>query len=156
MLDANVLEFIESFKVARLATVDAENRPNVVPICFVCGEKGAIYSAIDSKPKKVTGRNLKRVNNISINPAVSVVFDKYSEDWDQLGYVVIHGRAKLLLSGDERQYAENLLRDKYPQYEKFLKKGAPIIRVVANRHVSWGNILAHQPEYESINKRKNF
>ena len=152
MLNANVLEFIESFEVARLATVDVENRPNVVPICFVCGEKGVIYSAIDSKPKKVTGRDLKRVNNISVNPSVSVVFDKYSEDWDQLGYVVVHGLAQLLLSGDERQYAENLLRAKYPQYETYLKKGAPIIRVIANRHVSWGNILTHQSENKSIDK----
>ena len=152
MLNANVLEFIESFEVARLATVDVENRPNVVPICFVCGEKGVIYSAIDSKPKKVTGRNLQRVNNISVNPSVSVVFDKYSEDWDQLGYVVVHGLAQLLLSGDERQYAENLLRAKYPQSETYLKKGAPIIRVIANRHVSWGNILTHQSENKSIDK----
>ena len=152
MLNANVLEFIESFEVARLATVDVENRPNVVPICFVCGEKGVIYSAIDSKPKKVTGRNLQRVNNISVNPSVSVVFDKYSEDWDQLGYVVEHGLAQVLLSGDERQYAENLLRAKYPQYETYLKKGAPIIRVIANRHVSWGNILTHQSENKSIDK----
>ncbi len=152
MLNANVLEFIESFEVARLATVDVENRPNVVPICFVCGEEGVIYSAIDSKPKKVTGRNLQRVNNISVNPSVSVVFDKYSEDWDQLGYVVVHGLAQLLLSGDERQYAENLLRAKYPQYETYLKKGAPIIRVIANRHVSWGNILTHQSENKSIDK----
>lgn len=143
MIDANVLEFMKSFKVARMATVDAENRPNVVPICFVCEEKGVIYSAIDSKPKKVTDRNLKRVNNISINPSVSVVFDKYSEDWDQLGYVVVHGLAQLLLSGDERQYAENLLRAKYSQYETYLIKGAPIIRVIANRHVSWGNIITH-------------
>ena len=125
MLNANVLEFIESFEVARLATVDVENRPNVVPICFVCGEKGVIYSAIDSKPKKVTGRNLQRVNNISVNPLVSVVFDKYSEDWDQLGYVVVHGLAQLLLSGDERQYAENLLRAKYPQYETCLLYTSP-------------------------------
>ena len=152
MLNADILEFIESFEVARLATVDVENRPNVVPICFVCGEKGVIYSAIDSKPKKVTGRDLKRVTNISANPSVSVVFDKYSEDWDQLGYVVVHGLAQLLLSGDERQYAENLLRAKYPQYETYLKKGAPIIRVIADRHVSWGNILIHQSENKSIDK----
>ena len=152
MLNADILEFIESFEVARLATVDVENRPNVVPICFVCGEKGVIYSAIDSKPKKVTDRDLKRVTNISANPSVSVVFDKYSEDWDQLGYVVVHGLAQLLLSGDERQYAEDLLRAKYPQYEKYLKKGAPIIRVMANRHVSWGNILTHQSENKSIDE----
>ena len=56
MIDSKVLEFMESLKVARLATVDADNRPNVVPICFACGEKGIIYSAIDSKPKSVASR----------------------------------------------------------------------------------------------------
>ena len=62
-MNSAVVDFIKSLRVARLATVDVENRPDVVPICFAYGEGGVIYSAIDAKPKKTSGNNLKRITS---------------------------------------------------------------------------------------------
>ena len=139
-MNSAVVDFIKSLRVARLATVDAENRPDVVPICFAYGEGGVIYSAIDAKPKKTSGNNLKRITNIFGNSSVSIVFDRYLEEWDQLGYVIVHGLAHLITTGEERDLAEILLRNKYSQYETYLSPGAPIIKILVDRHVSWGDI----------------
>jgi hypothetical protein len=73
----------------------------------------------------------------SSQSSVSVVFDTYSEDWDELAYVIVFGEAALLTDARERDCAENLLREKYPQYETILSPGAPIIRVGINRTKSW-------------------
>jgi len=62
--------------------------------------------AIDEKPKTVSSTGLKRLKNIHANPRVSLVIDDYSDDWTQLGYVLIRreGRPPILrLSLKERQ-----------------------------------------------------
>ena len=97
-----------------------------------------LYTPLDSKPKSVAPNKLKRLANIDENPSVSVVFDTYSEDWNKLAYVITFGEAALLTDADERNRAENLLRDKYPQYETYLSVGAPIIRIKISRSKSWG------------------
>ena len=132
-------EFIRMHRVARLATADAGGAPYAVPICYAFdGER--IYSAIDLKPKRAGGRPLKRVRNILENPNVALVIDDYSEDWDRLAYVMIRGRAELIESGEERQRAETLLREKYLQYAGMLETGCTVIRVTPARVVSWGAV----------------
>ena len=65
MLSAEELRFIESQRVAHLATADASGRPHVVPVCFAYLD-GRIYIAIDEKPKR--SLRLKRLRNIEKNP----------------------------------------------------------------------------------------
>ena len=135
-----VRSFIASRRVARLATADASGAPYVVPICFAF-DGARIYSAIDLKPKRVGGKALKRIRNILENPQVAVVIDDYSEDWSELAYVMIRGRAEIIIEeGEERERAEALLREKYPQYEVMLQPGCAIIRIAPERVVSWGAI----------------
>lgn len=135
--------FISNQRIAHLASTNKCNVPHVVPICFVLKE-GIIYSALDSKPKQVKPRHLRRVRNISVNPTVSLVFDRYSEDWSQLGYVLVTGQGSLICQGDERSKAEMALRNKYAQYSEFLQDGCPVIRIKPSRVVSWGNLDAPQ------------
>jgi PPOX class probable F420-dependent enzyme len=59
---------------------------------------------------------LKRVRNIRENAKVSVVIDRYDEDWSELRYVIIQGEARLLTGGDEFTRGVDLLLAKYPQY----------------------------------------
>lgn len=131
--------FIASRRVARLATADTSGAPYAVPICYTF-DGGRIYTAIDLKPKRVGGRALKRVRNIIENPQVAVVIDEYSEDWGELAYVMIRGKADILESGEERRRAEALLREKYPQYAEMLEPGCAVIRIVPERVVSWGAV----------------
>ena len=137
---SDLMEFVIGQRVARMASVDTNGRPHVVPICFVLDGASVIYSAIDLKPKSVETKNLRRVRNIANNPSVSILLDRYTEDWAQLGFVILHGAAKVLAQGAERNRAEDLLRKKYSQYEKLLQPGAPMIKINVGRVTSWGNL----------------
>ena len=137
---SDLREFVIGQRVARMASVDTNGRPHVVPICFVLDGASVIYSAIDLKPKRVETKNLRRVRNIANNPSVSILLDRYTEDWAQLGFVILHGAAKVLAQGAERNRAEDLLRKKYSQYEKLLQPGAPMIKINVGRVTSWGNL----------------
>jgi len=131
-------EFVLRQRIGHLATADRIGNPVVVPICFATTDNDVLYTPLDSKPKSVEPHKLKRLANINENASVSVVFDTYSEDWNKLAYVIVFGEATLLTDARERACAENLLREKYPQYETILSPGAPIIRVGINRAKSWG------------------
>lgn len=136
MFSPNVAEFVGTHRIARLATADAGGAPYIVPVCFAFDGKH-IYTAIDLKPKRVGGRALKRVRNILENPQVALVIDDYSEDWSELAYVMVRGVADLIETGEERQLAEDLLRQKYRQYEAMLLPGCPVIRITPERVISW-------------------
>ena len=131
--------FIAARRVGRLATADAEGRPHVVPVCYAFDGR-RIYTAVDRKPKRRTARGLKRVTNILENPNVALVVDDYSEDWSELGYVLVHGSAELLEDGEERDAAEKLLRDRYPQYRDLLEPGCAVIAITPTRTVAWGRV----------------
>jgi PPOX class probable F420-dependent enzyme len=110
-----VAEFIGAARVGRLGTVDTDGQPLVVPICFAFDGR-ALFSAIDAKPKRSAGRELKRVRNIAGNPRVSIAIDHYDEDWSRLRYVIIQGHAEILESGQEYGRGVDMLLAKYPQY----------------------------------------
>lgn len=136
MFSSTVAQFIASHRVARFATADGGGAPYAVPICYAFDGE-CIYTAIDLKPKRVGGRELKRVRNILENPQVALVIDDYSEDWSELAYVMVRGVADLIESGEDRQRAEDLLRQKYQQYETMLQPGCPVIRITPERVISW-------------------
>ena len=123
-------------RVGHLATCDSSLRPYVVPICYVFHD-GVIYSAIDEKPKQTQPANLRRTVNIKSNPNVCVVVDHYEENWGKLKFIMIHGKAKLILSGREHQKAINQLQRKYPQYRAMNLRPRPIIKVSPIRSVAW-------------------
>lgn len=136
MFSSKVAQFIASRRIARLATADAGGAPYAVPICYAFdGER--IYTAIDLKPKRVDGRELKRVRNILENPQVALVIDDYSEDWSELAYVMVRGNAEIIEDGEERLNAEVLLREKYQQYAEMLEPGCAVIRITPERVASW-------------------
>ncbi|MBM3944505.1 MAG: TIGR03668 family PPOX class F420-dependent oxidoreductase [SAR202 cluster bacterium] len=132
-------DFIARHRVARLATADAEGRPHVIPVCYVL-DGDVIYSAIDRKPKRVGAKALKRVRNIAENPRVALVIDDYAEDWSALAYVLVFGAAILVESGSERQSAERMLREKYPQYETMLAQASPVLKISIEKVTGWGAV----------------
>jgi PPOX class probable F420-dependent enzyme len=130
---------VQAARIAHLATADSNGRPYVIPICFAFDGK-EIYSPIDEKPKKTSPLLLKRVRNIRANPYVAVVVDRYDEDWRRLAYVLVTGRAKILLRGARHSRAVRLLRKKYPQYLKMRLEERPVIRIAIAGLTSWGHI----------------
>ena len=87
--------------MGRLATASATSAPHVIPVCYAFDGQ-VIYSVLDQKPKSAPLMRLRRVRNIQANPQVSLVVDHYEDDWQRLGYLLITGRAEVLLDGDER------------------------------------------------------
>lgn len=122
-----------------MASVDSAGEPLVIPVCYVYVD-GRIYTPIDKKPKKSKPQGLKRIKNISANPGVSLLIDKYYEDWRRLYYLIIHGRADLISGGAEYRDSLRALCEKYRQYGRMRldEAGLPVIRVVPERIVSWG------------------
>jgi PPOX class probable F420-dependent enzyme len=110
-------------RLGRLATVDAEGQPHVVPICFApTAGVETIYSAVDEKPKRT--HDLRRLANVAANPRVAVLVDHYEEDWAELWWVRADGRGRLVAAGGaEHGRATGLLRARYRQYEDYALAG---------------------------------
>ncbi len=120
-------------RVARLATTDPDGRPNLVPIVFaIDGE--TLYSAVDRKPKR--SPRLRRIENARARPEVTVLVDRYSEDWGRLWWIRLRGRARVLDDGNERAHALLLLREKYPQYRAEPPEG-PVLAVDVTEVREW-------------------
>ena len=129
-------------RVARLATLDAECGPYIVPVCFVYDGK-VFYSAVDRKPKCVAPEQLARLRHIMASPQIALIIDEYHEDWGQLWYILVRGKAKLIPKSahQERAHAIGQLRTKYRQYAAaMLPDDAPVIRITPERITSWGRI----------------
>jgi PPOX class probable F420-dependent enzyme len=119
--------------VARLATVTPEGTPHLVPVVFAL-DRHVIYTAVDAKPK--TTQRLRRLANIEKNPAVSLLVDHYAEDWTQLWWVRVDGRAAIAGDGEALRTGYRLLRAKYDQYQSVSLDG-PVITITAARWSSW-------------------
>ena len=126
-----------STRVGHLATANADGVPHVIPVCFTTDGR-FIYSVLDQKPKRTSLNRLRRVRNIQANPQVTLLIDHYEEDWNRLWYMMVAGRAELLLEGDERVSAITILREKYHQYREMDIGLNPVIKISPAKVVSWG------------------
>jgi PPOX class probable F420-dependent enzyme len=119
-------------KVARLASVDPQSQPHLVPIVFaVAGQ--TIYSVVDAKPKRTS--ELRRLRNVATNPLVSVLVDHYDDsDWEGLWWVRADGSARVLgLDQPEAAAAVELLARRYPQQ----RPAGPVLAIDVERWTGW-------------------
>jgi PPOX class probable F420-dependent enzyme len=131
--------FVVAQRIGRLATADAGGNPHVVPVCFAIADK-TLYITIDEKPKRTSGRPLKRLRNLMDNPSTAFVADRYDDDWSRLGWVMLSGRADILPDGEEHDRAQALLRERYAPYRTMQLAGLPVIALRIERVTSWGNL----------------
>lgn len=143
------LVFLAAARSAVLGTVAADGRPRLVPICFAFEAADGplrIWTPLDDKPKRVADpHDLERVRDIAANPVVSLLVDAWSEDWSALGWLRLDGRAELIEPDEaamsaEHRIAVTALRARYPQYASHALERRPIIRILIERHRSWGNL----------------
>lgn len=116
-------------RVARLATTGSDMRPHLVPVTFAAWG-GELVIGIDQKPKSTA--NLRRLRNIWENPRVSLLWDRYDEDWTRLWWVRADGQAKVVDGGTTWAAAVEALRTKYPQYREDPPRGPAIIITIAS------------------------
>jgi PPOX class probable F420-dependent enzyme len=141
--------FLEESRTVAMATRAADGRPRLVPICFVVApgfdERGRaiVYSPIDEKPKQTEEpRSLARVRDILVLPEVTLLADRWSEEWSELGWLRAYGVGELL-EPEPRERAEHdaaiaMLREKYSQYRDQDLESRPMIRIAVDRVVAWG------------------
>jgi PPOX class probable F420-dependent enzyme len=143
--------FLGAARRAVLATMGANGRPRLVPICFVVGDgvdalgRTAVYSPLDEKPKSVSDlHDLHRARDLLVLPAATILVDRWDEDWAGLGWLRGYGAGELMEPEpreiEEHARAIEALRAKYPQYAEHGLEGRPIIRIRVDRAVGWGDL----------------
>lgn len=137
MDDQLLRERVAGARVARLATIDPDARPHLVPIVFVL-DGDTLYTAVDTKPKR--SRRLRRIENARERPGVTVLVDHYDEDWRRLWWVRLRGRARVLDAGDEAERALRLLAEKYEQYRTD-PPGTPVLAIDVDEWRAWEGAL---------------
>ncbi len=138
---------LDTWPVARLATVSADGRPHQVPVVFA-RHAGSLYTPIDGKPKRAN--ELARVRNARTNGLASLLLDAYSDDWTQLWWLRVDAKIEVIepaagnsaSSGDSDEIVSGAvaaLRRKYPQYETVavLRDPPTLLALEPDRITSW-------------------
>lgn len=140
-LEGEARAFVTAARRATLATIAPDGRPRLVPVCFEL-LANHVWIALDDKPKRSTDpMDLARVRDVIDRPAVTLLVDRWDEDWERLGWVRIEGRAEVVDAVDPGHAAAiDALRAKYPQYRSHELGERPAIRIEIERVVSWGDL----------------
>jgi PPOX class probable F420-dependent enzyme len=112
-------------RVARLATVRPDGVPHVVPVTFALLDDDRVVTAVDAKPK--TTQRLQRLTNVEADPRVSLLVDRYDEDWQQLWWVRLDGTARVVRDEPERGAMVEPLVAKYEQYADAPPSGPAVV-----------------------------
>ena len=147
--------FVAATRRATLATISPSGRPRLVPICFVLGPddpsgRPRVHSPLDEKPKASDDpHDLARVRDLLVLPSATLLVDRWSEDWSQLGWVRLECQGELLepepREREEHADAIVALRVKYPQYGTHRLEDRPILRLTVLGAVSWGDLSPAAP-----------
>ena len=132
-------ELLVTERVARLSYVDDRDRPRVLPVTFAV-EAGAVWSAIDEKPKRTPAP--ARLRHLHRRPQAALLVDVYDDDWSRLAWVQLLGTVEIvkLPSGPDdapdAAAALGALAAKYPQYAERTPPG-PLLRLSVERALQW-------------------
>lgn len=148
-LDDQQRRFLADARTATLGTIAADGRPRLVPVCFVLvdGDPPQVWIPLDEKPKSVADpHELARVRDIERDPRVTLLVDRWSEDWRRLAWLRCDGRAAIVEAtanasdADDRRTVVAALRAKYPQYASHALEQRPLVRVAVERARGWGDL----------------
>jgi PPOX class probable F420-dependent enzyme len=131
-LPAWASELLEAARVAHLGLLDGDGRPRVLPVTYaVVG--GAIWSAVDQKPKRVPGEELARVRWLRASPRAALTVDRYDDDWSKLAWVQVLVSVSIEPVRDD---VLDALARRYPAYRE-LAPGGPLLRLSPERVLWW-------------------
>jgi PPOX class probable F420-dependent enzyme len=123
---------LESEHVARLAYLDGDDLPRVLPVVFAIADD-TVWGVIDTKPKRT--HEPARVRWLRRRPEVAFCVDVYDDEWERLAWVQLLGRVALLDLA-EGPTALDALRARYPQYRDRTPPG-PLLRLDLERALWW-------------------
>ena len=131
---------LDAARRAVLATIAPDGRPRLVPVCYVVdAERPVLYSPLDRKPKRSQDPfALARVRDIATDPRVTLLADRWDEDWARLAWLRLEGLAALFHPSDPGHPAiVAALRVRHPQYQHQRIEDRPMLKVVVERVVRW-------------------
>jgi PPOX class probable F420-dependent enzyme len=127
-------ELLDGAPVARLGLIDDDGGPRVMPVTFA-RVGGALWSAVDDKPKRRPGAELARVRWLRERPRAALTVDRYDDDWARLAWVQVLG-AVTVLEAEGEDAALDALAARYPQYRE-RRPGGPLLRLEPERVLCW-------------------
>ena len=125
-------DLLAEARVARLGYVDEEDHPRVLPVTFAVAG-GAVWSAIDDKPKR--SAEPARLRFLRRRPEAALLVDVYDDDWTRLAWVQLLGTVELL-PVDSAPGAMEALARKYTPYAERTPPG-PLLRLTVERTRQW-------------------
>ena len=128
-----ILKRVARSRVAHLASVSSDGRPDIVPITFALVDR-VLYSGVDHKPKR--SRELVRLANIERDPRVTVLVDHYDENWSKLWWCRLRGEGAVVTGGADFDQGVEALTAKYEQYERTRLRG-PVIVIRVTSTLGW-------------------
>jgi PPOX class probable F420-dependent enzyme len=130
-------ELLSSARVARLALLDERDLPRVLPVTFAVWE-GAVWSAVDRKPKRTA--EPARVRRLRRRPEAALLVDRYEDDWSRLAWVELRGAVSIHPVGAVSIHpvgpALEALALRYAQYRAEPPPG-PLLRLEVHDAVWW-------------------
>jgi PPOX class probable F420-dependent enzyme len=135
-------ELLLGERVARLAYVDEHDHPRVLPVTFAVAG-GAVWSAIDEKPKR--SAEPARLRHLRRRPGAALLVDVYDDDWTRLAWVQLLGRVEIL-PADAAPEAIQALAGKYAQYAERTPPG-PLLRLSVERSRQWRSTGSPRPDH---------
>jgi PPOX class probable F420-dependent enzyme len=128
------IELVDSARIAHLGLLDADGAPRVMPVTFA-RVGGALWSAIDQKPKRVHGESVARVRWLRASPRAALTVDRYDDDWCRLAWVQVLCAASVVDVVGRDDVLEALAR-RYPAYREAPPPG-PLIELRPERILCW-------------------
>jgi len=125
-------ELLQTERVARLAYVDDGAHPRVLPVTFAIAD-GALWSAIDEKPKR--SAEPARIRYLERRPEAALLVDVYDDDWSLLEWVQLLGRIEVVPVEGSPEAIEALAA-KYEPYAARTPPG-PLLRLSVERALHW-------------------
>lgn len=126
------VEALGAARSAHLATITPDGHPHIVPVTFAIVDH-RIVTMVDHKPK--TTIRLQRLLNIQHDPRASMMADHYEEDWNELWWVRVDGRASLHIEDHIWEISRATLADKYDQYRERPPAGTAI--AISMDRITW-------------------
>jgi PPOX class probable F420-dependent enzyme len=125
-------ELLAAERVARLAFLDDDDRPRILPVTYAVLGK-SVWSAIDEKPKRAA--EPARLRYLRRRPEAALCVDRYSDDWSRLAWVQLLGRIDILPAAKDPAALEALAA-RYEPYRERTPPG-PLLRLSVERALSW-------------------
>ena len=125
-------ELLATERVARLAYVDDDEHPRVLPVTFAVAD-GAVWSAIDDKPKRAA--EPARIRYLRRRPEAALCVDRYDDDWSALAWVQLLGRIEILPLNRGEVGLEALCARYAPYRER--RPPGPLLRLDVERALHW-------------------